>query len=98
MKEKNENKSIVWLSYNVHGNESSSSEASLKTAYSLLTKHQDWLKDTIVIIDPCVNPDGRDRYVTFLNKTEVFLTIIIEILENMQNHGIVEEQIITYLI
>ena len=30
---KNENKTIVWLSYNVHGNESSSSEASLKTAY-----------------------------------------------------------------
>ena len=65
---KNENKSIVWLSYNVHGNESSSSEASLKTAYSLLTKHQDWLKDTIVIIDPCVNPDGRDRYVTFFKQ------------------------------
>ena len=36
---KNENKSIVWLSYNIHGNESSSSEASMKTAYDLITKH-----------------------------------------------------------
>ena len=65
---KNENKTIVWLSYSVHGNESSSSEASLKTAYSLLTKYQDWLKDTVVIIDPCINPDGRDRYVTFFKQ------------------------------
>tara|TARA_B100000963_G_scaffold181843_1_gene158112 strand:- start:5874 stop:8390 length:2517 start_codon:yes stop_codon:yes gene_type:complete len=62
---KNENKSIVWLSYNIHGNESSSSEASMKTAYDLITKHTKWLSDTIVIIDPCVNPDGRDRYVNF---------------------------------
>ena len=65
---KNENKTIVWLSYSVHGNESSSSEASLKTAYSLLTQYQDWLKDTVVIIDPCINPDGRDRYVTFFKQ------------------------------
>ena len=62
---KNENKSIVWLSYNIHGNESSSSEATMKTAYDLITKHTKWLLDTIVIIDPCVNPDGRDRYVNF---------------------------------
>ena len=66
---KNENKSIVWLSYNVHGNESSSTEASMKTAYNLLTKYQEWLADTIVIIDPCINPDGRDRYVNFYKQT-----------------------------
>ena len=33
--------------------------------YDLITKHTKWLLDTIVIIDPCVNPDGRDRYVNF---------------------------------
>ena len=62
---KNDEKVIVWLSYNVHGNESSSTEASMKTAHALITKYKDWLKDTIVIIDPCINPDGRDRYVNF---------------------------------
>ena len=31
-------KAIVWLSYNVHGNESVSTEASMKTIYELLTK------------------------------------------------------------
>ncbi|RNC87327.1 MAG: zinc carboxypeptidase [Winogradskyella sp.] len=60
---------IVWLSYNVHGNEASSTEAAMLTLHKLLTKKQDWLKNTIVIIDPCVNPDGRDRYVNWYNET-----------------------------
>ena len=66
--ELNTDKSIVWLSYNVHGNESSSTEASMKTIYNLITEYKDWLKDTIVIIDPCINPDGRDRYVNWYNQ------------------------------
>ncbi|MCH2032102.1 MAG: M14 family metallopeptidase [Tenacibaculum sp.] len=63
-----EDKAIVWLSYNVHGNEASSSEASMLTAYKLLTEKQAWLNNTIVIIDPCLNPDGRDRYVNWFNQ------------------------------
>ena len=66
----NNEKAIVWLSYNVHGNESSSTEAAMKTAHALLTKYSNWLKDTIVIIDPCINPDGRDRYVNLYNQTK----------------------------
>lgn len=62
---------IVWLSYNVHGNESSSSEASMLTIFSLVDpKNQEtknWLKNTVVVIDPCLNPDGRDRYVNWYN-------------------------------
>jgi hypothetical protein len=56
---------IVWLSYNVHGNESSGTEAAMQTAYRLLTDKVDYLSNTIVIMDPCLNPDGRDRYVNF---------------------------------
>jgi len=62
---KEEKTAIVWLSYNVHGNESAGTEAALLTAYELVTKHQDLLKNTVVILDPCVNPDGRDRYVNW---------------------------------
>ncbi len=51
-------KAIVWLSYNVHGNEASSTEAAMGTLYELITKKQEWLANTVVIIDPCVNPDG----------------------------------------
>lgn len=63
---------ITWLSYNVHGNEASSSEVSMKTLYELLNNNnaqaQTWLKNTVVIIDPCLNPDGRDRYVIWYNQ------------------------------
>lgn len=56
---------IVWLSYNVHGNESVSTEASMQTAYELLTSKSEWLSNTLVVIDPCINPDGRERYVNW---------------------------------
>ena len=63
---------IVWLSYNVHGNEASSLEASMKTLYELVNpanaKTKEWLKNTVVIMDPCINPDGRDRYANFYNQ------------------------------
>ncbi len=63
---------IVWLSYNVHGNEANSMEASMKTLFELVnpanTKTKDFLKNTVVIIDPCINPDGRDRYANFYNQ------------------------------
>lgn len=62
---------IVWLSYNVHGNEPSSSEAALLMIHALLdpsnSTTKEWLKNTVVVIDPCINPDGRDRYVNWFN-------------------------------
>jgi hypothetical protein len=62
---------IVWLSYNVHGNEASSSEAAMLTLYALVdpsnNQTKEWLKNTVVVIDPCINPDGRDRYVNWYN-------------------------------
>ena len=67
--EKINNKAIVWLSYSVHGNESSSTEASMQTVYELLTERAELLENTIVIIDPCLNPDGRDRYTNWYNQT-----------------------------
>lgn len=62
---------IVWLSYNVHGNEAASSEAAMLTLFALVDDNnaqtKEWLKNTVVIIDPCINPDGRDRYVNWYN-------------------------------
>ncbi|MFN5911197.1 MAG: M14 metallopeptidase family protein, partial [Bacteroidota bacterium] len=63
-----ESVAIVWLSYNVHGNESAGTEAAMMTAHELITTRKDWLKNTVVIIDPCINPDGRDRYVNWYNQ------------------------------
>lgn len=55
---------IVWLSFGVHGNEASSPNAAMATAYDLLTNpnSQKLLENTVVIIDPSVNPDGYSRY------------------------------------
>ncbi|WP_115461568.1 M14 family metallopeptidase [Winogradskyella aurantiaca] len=64
------NLAVVWLSFNVHGNEASSSEAAMLTLYRLLTEKQAWLENTVVIIDPSINPDGRDRYVNWYNQTK----------------------------
>lgn len=65
----NNNTAIVWLSYNVHGNEASSTEASMNTLYRVLTEKQAWLSNTLIILDPCINPDGRDRYANWFNET-----------------------------
>jgi hypothetical protein len=63
---------IAWLSYNVHGNEAVSSEAVMQVLYEMLNKSntvtQNILKNTVVLIDPCINPDGRDRYAQWYNR------------------------------
>jgi len=63
---------VTWLSYNVHGNEAVSTEAAMKTVFALVDptskQTKKWLENTIVIIDPCINPDGRDRYVNWYNQ------------------------------
>ncbi|MEX1139227.1 MAG: M14 family metallopeptidase [Bacteroidota bacterium] len=68
-----ESPGIVWFSYGVHGNESSSPEAAMMTAYQLCAgtdPHTKALLDSLVIlIDPNVNPDGRERYVRWINGT-----------------------------
>ncbi|MDZ7604808.1 MAG: M14 family metallopeptidase [Cyclobacteriaceae bacterium] len=64
--------SIVWLSYNVHGNEASSTETAMKVLHELAANasstYKSWLDKLIIIIDPCLNPDGRDRYVNWYNQ------------------------------
>ena len=40
------------------------------TLYDLVTTKKAWLENTIVIIDPCINPDGRDRYVNWYNQVK----------------------------
>lgn len=64
---------IVWLSYNVHGNEAVSAEAAMQTIYQLVSasnaEQLKWLDQAVVIINPVLNPDGRDRYVTWYKQT-----------------------------
>jgi hypothetical protein len=59
---------VIWLGYGVHGNEISSPDAALLTAYHLLASRDDKMIDDIlskdlILIDPLQNPDGRNRFV-----------------------------------
>ena len=57
---------IIQLGYNVHGNEPSSSEAAMITAYYLTASEDEetlrWLNEMVMLVDPVYNPDGRDRH------------------------------------
>jgi len=67
------NPAVSWLSYNVHGNEASCSEAALRVLYTLAAGRNaeidNILEKTVVVIDPCLNPDGRARYVSFYQQS-----------------------------
>ncbi len=62
---------IINLAYNVHGNEPSSSEAALLSAYTLTASTNaevaNFLKHAVIFIDPTINPDGRDRHTYWAN-------------------------------
>ena len=65
--------SIVWLICGVHGNEISSVDSALLTAYHLLAARNDEvveaaMKNSIVLIDPMQNPDGRDRFINYFRQ------------------------------
>jgi hypothetical protein len=63
---------IIQLGYNVHGNEPSSSEAALLTAYTLVASNSlevlEYLEKSVIFIDPTINPDGRDRHTQWVNQ------------------------------
>ncbi len=57
---------IVWLGLSVHGNEAAGTEASMPVLYELVNPNNrettEWLRNTVVLIEPSVNPDGYSRY------------------------------------
>ena len=62
---------IVYQGFSIHGNEPSGSNASLAAAYylaaSLSSDTEDLLKNTIILFDPSLNPDGLQRFAYWAN-------------------------------
>lgn len=62
---------VVWMGYSVHGNEASGTNASLLAAYYLAAAQgneiEEQLSNTIILLDPCINPDGGNRFATWVN-------------------------------
>lgn len=62
---------VLWMGYTVHGNEASGSSAALLLAYHLAASGSEvvgrMLRDMVILIDPCLNPDGYSRYVEWVD-------------------------------
>jgi len=62
---------INFMSYTIHGNESASFEAMMQVVYQLAASNEpvtlDILKNCVVLINVCSNPDGHERFVTWYN-------------------------------
>jgi hypothetical protein len=62
---------VVWMGYSIHGNEPSGSNAALLAAYYLAAAEgpqiDDLLANTVILLDPSFNPDGLNRFATWVN-------------------------------
>jgi len=63
---------VLYIGHSIHGNESSGANASLLSAYYLAAAQgkqiDDLLNNTIILFDPSFNPDGLQRFSTWVNQ------------------------------
>jgi hypothetical protein len=63
---------VAWLNYCIHGDELSSTDAGMYISYHLAAAKDDatlkLLDETVIHINPLVNPDGRERYLSYLEQ------------------------------
>lgn len=62
---------VGYFGYSVHGNEASGADAALVFLYHLAAGQgaeiEQALGETVLLLDPMLNPDGRDRFVDWAN-------------------------------
>jgi len=62
---------VVWLGYSVHGNEASGASAAAVMAWYLANSNDaqvlSWLEDTVIVMEPVINPDGLERFAHWVN-------------------------------
>lgn len=60
-----------YMGYSIHGNEASGCNAALLVAYYLAAGQspeiEQLLQNTVVLLDPCFNPDGMQRFSSWVN-------------------------------
>ncbi|MHC4737274.1 MAG: M14 family metallopeptidase [Planctomycetota bacterium] len=63
---------VAWLCYNIHGDELSSADAAMYIAYRLAAGKDEsilkLLEEVVIHIDPLMNPDGRERFLSHLEQ------------------------------
>ena len=64
---------IAWMGYSIHGDELSGTDASLAMAYHLAActdgDVMGMLDEMVIIVDPCLNPDGRERIIGMVEQS-----------------------------
>ena len=62
---------VIWLGYSVHGDEISGANAAMIVAYYLAAntdkKITELLDNTVIVLEPSINPDGMDRFVNWVS-------------------------------
>ncbi|HVF81268.1 MAG TPA: M14 family metallopeptidase, partial [Flavisolibacter sp.] len=63
---------VLYIGHSIHGNEPSGANASLLSAYHLAAAQgpqaDDLLNNTVILFDPSFNPDGLQRFSTWVNQ------------------------------
>lgn len=62
---------VVYQGFSIHGNEPSGTNAAMMVAYYLAAAQDDFTKEllnhTVILFDPCFNPDGLQRFAYWAN-------------------------------
>ena len=69
---------VAWMAYSIHGNETSGADAALGVIYHLIASEDEdvvnMLENMVVIVDPMMNPDGRDRFMLNLQYNRITIS------------------------
>ncbi|MEC9374697.1 MAG: M14 family metallopeptidase [Planctomycetota bacterium] len=65
---------VAWMAYSIHGDEMSGADAALAAIYHLIASDDDAVRrmrdELVIIVDPNMNPDGRDRFIRSIREAE----------------------------
>ena len=68
-----ETPAVAWMGYSIHGDELSGADASVAFAHHLIASTDsavaELLERVVVVIDPCMNPDGRERIIGMVEQS-----------------------------
>jgi len=69
---------VIYSGSSIHGNESSGANAAVLIAYHLAasksTRINKLLENSVILLDPCMNPDGLQRFANWVNRNKSFTT------------------------
>ncbi|MDR0611713.1 MAG: hypothetical protein LBG58_16530 [Planctomycetaceae bacterium] len=68
---------FTWLGHSIHGNEASGANAAILLIYHLAAAKDEetlkWLNESVVFVDPLINPDGYNRFTEWHNHNKSFV-------------------------